>query len=490
MKDTLLTLNELLSAVNGKLLAGFDAAVLEKDFCFRSVVTDSRFVSINSLFVPLLGEFQNGHKYVPQAVEAGASVIFVNENELEKSGNDFIELQKKSGCVFVAVKNTLYALQAAATAYVDKTCKNMIRVSITGSSGKTTTKEMLVSVCKAHFGDEAVAYTKGNFNSETGLPLSMFLIRGDEKIGIFEMGMNRKNEIGEISAVWKSQYGIITNIGNAHIGILGSRQNIAEEKRKSFDYIPSNGAAFVPANDDFADFCTKKVAGQVIRFGKNVPDSVSGVRFEKDLGLLGTKFAIDGVETWLHLPGDYNYQNALGVIALAKKLGIPAADIKTGLEEVSAMSGRMEVKECELKSGAKATVICDCYNANPDSMKRVIEFCREIKVNGNKIFVLGDMKELGDKSYAAHKEIGELAADCAANLVILAGPEMKAARDAVAAAGKCAVEYFKNSGDDFFAGASKIILDKAKNESLILIKGSHSMELEKLIPQLVKEDVQ
>ena len=489
MKDTLLTLNELLSAVDGKLLAGFDAAALEKDFCFRSVVTDSRFVSINSLFVPLIGEFQNGHKYVPQAVEAGASVIFVNENELEKSGNDFIELQKKSGCVFVAVKNTLYALQAAATAYVDKTCKNMIRVSITGSSGKTTTKEMLVSVCKAHFGDEAVAYTKGNFNSETGLPLSMFLIRGDEKIGIFEMGMNRKNEIGEISAVWKSQYGIITNIGNAHIGILGSRQNIADEKRKSFDYIPSAGAAFVPAEDDFANYCTQKVAGQIIRFGKNVPEAVSGVRFEKDLGLLGTKFAIDGVETWMHLPGDYNYQNALGVIALAKKLGIPASTIKAGLEEVSAMSGRMEVKESELKSGVNATVICDCYNANPDSMKRVIEFCRDIQIAGNKIFVLGDMKELGDKAFDAHKEIGELAAACGADLVILAGPEMKAARDA-AAGGKCAVEYFENSGDEFFAAASKIILDNAKNESLILIKGSHSMELEKLIPQLVKEDAQ
>ena len=491
MKDTLLTLNELLSAVDGKLLAGFDATAFEKDFCFRSVVTDSRFVSINSLFVPLIGEFQNGHKYVPQAVEAGASVIFVNEKELENSGDSFVELQKKSGCVFIAVKNTLYALQAAAAAYVEKTCRNMIRVSITGSSGKTTTKEMLVSVCKAHFGDQAVAYTKGNFNSETGLPLSMFLIRGDEKIGIFEMGMNRKNEIGEISAVWKSQYGIITNIGNAHIGILGSRQNIAQEKRKSFDYIPSNGAAFVPAEDDFADYCTQKVAGQVIRFGKTVPESVSGVRFEKDLGLLGTKFTIDGVQTWLHLPGDYNYQNALGVIALAKKLGIPAADIAKGLEEVSAMSGRMEVKECELKSGVKATVICDCYNANPDSMKRVIEFCREIKVSGSKIFVLGDMKELGDKAGDAHKEIGQLAADTDADLVILAGPEMKAARDAAAGGSKkCAVEYFENSGEDFFAGASKIILDKASNDSLILIKGSHSMELEKLIPQLVKEDAQ
>lgn len=491
MKDTLLTLNELLSAVNGKLLAGFDAAVIEKDFCFRSVVTDSRFVSINSLFVPLIGEFQNGHKYVPQAVEAGASVVFVNEAEAEKDCLVYTELQKKSGCVFVIVKNTLYALQAAAAAYVDKTCQNMIRVSITGSSGKTTTKEMLVSVCKAHFGEEAVAYTKGNFNSETGLPLSMFLIRGDEKIGIFEMGMNRKNEIGEISAVWKSQYGIITNIGNAHIGILGSRQNIAEEKRKSFDYIPSTGAAFVPAEDDFADYCTQNVAGEVIRFGKTIPESVSGVCFEKDLGLLGTKFSIDGIETWLHLPGDYNYQNALGVIALAKKLGIPVAAIKTGLEQVSAMSGRMEVKECELKSGLKATVICDCYNANPDSMKRVIEFCRDIKISGNKIFVLGDMKELGDKAKEAHEEIGKLAAASDAALVVLAGPEMKAASDAIAAlANKTTVNYFENSGDDFFAGASKIILENAKADSLILIKGSHSMELEKLIPQLVKEDAQ
>ena len=122
-------------------------------------------------------------------------------------------------------------------------------------------------------------------------------------------------------------------------------------------------------------------------------------------------------------------------------------------------------------------------------MKRVIEFCRDIQIAGNKIFVLGDMKELGDKAFDAHKEIGELAAACGADLVILAGPEMKAARDA-AAGGKCAVEYFENSGDVFFAAASKIILDNAKNESLILIKGSHSMELEKLIPQLVKEDAQ
>lgn len=490
MKDTLLTLNELLSAVDGRLLAGFDAAALEKDFCFRSVVTDSRFVSINSLFVPLIGEFQNGHKYIPQAVEAGASVVFVNCDQAQKDDALYTELEKKSGCVFVCVKNTLHALQAAAAAYVEKTCGNMIRVSITGSSGKTTTKEMLVSVCKAYFGQDAVAYTKGNFNSETGLPLSMFLIRGDEKIGVFEMGMNRRNEIGEISAVWKSQYGIITNIGNAHIGILGSRRNIAEEKRKSLDYIPESGAAFVPADDDFAEYCTEKVKGQVIPFGRSVPASVSGVSYIADLGLSGTKFTIDGLETTLHLPGDYNYQNALGVIALAKKLGIPAQKIKEGLEAVSAMSGRMEVKEALLKSGVKATIICDCYNANPDSMKRVIEFCSQVKTEGKKIFVLGDMKELGEKAFEAHKEIGQLVSASDADLLILAGSEMKAACEAASDAKKLTVKYFENNDESFFKTASELIQDNAGSGSVILIKGSHSMELEKLIPMLVKEGEQ
>ena len=235
IKTSLLSLDALLSAVNGTI-----AGTARSDFGFSYVVTDSRFVSAGAMFVPLIGETQNGHKYIPQAIDAGATVVLANKGDYEQNNVFYKELEtagKLAGVTLILVENTLYALQAAAKAYARKVAQNMIRVSITGSSGKTTTKEMLVSVCKKHFGDDAVAYTKGNFNSETGLPLSMFQIKGDEKIGIFEMGMNRKNEIGEISNVWQSQYGIITNIGTAHIGILGSRQNIAEEKRKSFDYI-------------------------------------------------------------------------------------------------------------------------------------------------------------------------------------------------------------------------------------------------------------
>ena len=487
IKTSLLSLDALLSAVNGTI-----AGTARSDFGFSYVVTDSRFVSAGAMFVPLIGETQNGHKYIPQAIDAGATVVLANKSDYEQNNSFYKELEsagKLAAITLILVENTLYALQAAAKAYAQKVAQNMIRVSITGSSGKTTTKEMLVSVCKKHFGDDAVAYTKGNFNSETGLPLSMFQIKGDEKIGIFEMGMNRKNEIGEISNVWQSQYGIITNIGTAHIGILGSRQNIAEEKRKSFDYIPQTGAAFVPVDDDFADFCTEKVRGKVVKFGRTVSSGQNGVTFIEDLGLNGTKFSVDGVEITLPLAGEYNYQNALGVIALAKEIGISAQEIKAGLEGVAAISGRMDIKQITLKNGAKVNAVCDFYNANLDSMEKVIDFCSKQSNFEQKIFVLADMKELGAASFKSHTQIGKDIAATDATLVILAGPEMKAACDILEKEKDVAgrnVLYFENNDDAFYEAAASKILAFVKSDALILFKGSHSMALEKLLP-LIQE---
>ena len=486
-QKSLLSLDSLLAAVKGTV-----AGTARQDFYFSYVVTDSRFVSAGAMFVPLIGENQNGHKYIPQAIEGGATVILANKSDYEQNNAFYKELEaagKLDAVTLILVENTLYALQSAAKAYAAKVAQNMIRVSITGSSGKTTTKEMLVSVCKKHFGEEAVAYTKGNFNSETGLPLSMFQIRGDEKIGIFEMGMNRKNEIGEISDVWQSQYGIITNIGTAHIGLLGSRQNIAEEKRKSFDYIPATGAAFVPVDDDFADYCCEKVNGKVVKFGKTVPASQSGVTFLEDLGINGTRFSVDGVEVVLPLAGEYNYQNALGVIALAKEIGIGPQEIKAGLEGMAAISGRMDIKTIELNNGAKVNAVCDFYNANLDSMEKVIDFCAKQNNFEQKIFVLADMKELGDASFASHAQIGKAVAATDASLVILAGPEMKAACDTLAAQKNIAgreVVYFENNDDAFYEAAASKILAFAKNNALVLFKGSHSMALEKLLPLIAK----
>lgn len=477
MSESLLTLEELVAAVKGEVISK------SRECFFTSVQTDSRNVEKDTLFVPLVGEFQNGHKYIPQALDKGASVVFVNRYDYGMQPGVYKRMCMTNPYTsIILVENTLHALQDAAEAYVAK-FTNLTKISITGSCGKTTTKEMLVSVFKAKYGDKVV-YTKGNFNSETGLPLSVFNIRDSHEIGIFEMGMNRVNEIGEISKVLKSHYGIITNIGTAHIGILGSRENIANEKRKSFDYITESGAAFVPAEDDFADYCTQNCKGKVIKYGKSV--SGNGVKFIEDCGLFGTKFSVDGVEINLPLSGEYNYSNALGVVACARELGLTASEIKAGLENMSAVSGRMEAFESVLKCGKKVTVIKDCYNANPDSMGKVIDFCANLKDSGKKIFVLGDMKELGEKSAEAHKNIGLKVNDVENCVVFLVGPEMQAAFEV--SKNDLSTYWFAENDEKTFAEIAELINENAEENGLVMLKGSHSMALENLIPLMIRED--
>ena len=484
MMESLLTKDELLTAVKGTQIGSAQCS-------FNDVQTDSRNVCAEKpcMFVPLMGEFQNGHKYIPDVLKKGAAVILMNEAEYQEKASYYDELVASNPAVcFVRVENTLHALQDAAEAYVTKKCRNMILVSITGSSGKTTTKEMMVSVARIHFGEKGVAYTYGNLNSETGLPLSVFKIRGDEKIGIFEMGMNRVNEIGEISKVLKSRFGIITNIGTAHIGILGSQQNIATEKRKSLSYIPADGAAIVGSADAFADYCTEGVRGKVVKFGTDVPESVSGVKFVEDKGLFGTDFELDGLSVHLPLSGKYNYLNALSVIACAKEIGIPSEDIKRGLETVSAISGRMEVCETKLRCGKKVVLIKDCYNANLDSMLKVIDFCGELKNVGKKIFVLADMKELGAESEKSHETVGLRVCEVEPSQVYLVGPEMKAAEKVCCKDNNISVKWYDESNDKNFAEIAESINFAANDNDVILLKGSHSMQLEKLVPLLSGEE--
>lgn len=476
--ETLLTGTELIKAVKGTQIGNAICSFIDVQTDSRNVLSEKR-----CMFVPLIGEFQNGHKYIPDVLDKNVGVVLINNSEYEQNLSFYNDLALNNPKVcFVCVENTLHALQDAAEAYVNKVASKMIRVSITGSSGKTTTKEMLVSVSKKHFGENAVAYTKGNLNSETGLPLSIFQIRGDEKIGIFEMGMNRENEIGEISKVWKSQYGIITNIGTAHIGILGSQQNIANEKRKSFDYISKDGVAFVYHKDSYADYCTENVKGKIVKIGSELFDKKYGVKYIENKGLFGTLLSVDGLKICVPLAGEYNYLNALSVIACAKELGISAQEIKNGLEEVTSVAGRMETKTLVLKNRKSVILIKDCYNANLDSMTKVIDFCESIKQIGKKIFVLADMKELGEESKNAHEKIGQKINTVLPDYVFLIGGEMKYAYDILES--KDNAHWFSSSCVDTLKEISKEINEQADENDIILLKGSHSMGLEKLVPLL------
>ena len=478
--ESLMSFDELLRSVYGKYI-GFARA--NGGFGFTSVTTDSRSVQPGSLFVPLIGESQDGHKYIPDALKAGASVVFVTNSVYENNPEYYMRLASENlDKTFVAVEDNMAALQNAARAYVKKFPK-LIKVAITGSSGKTTTKEILAAVLRQKY---KVVATQGNFNSETGLPLSVFNIRAEHEAGVFEMGMNRENEIGEIARVLEPNYAIITNIGTAHIGILGSRENIAKEKRKVFSYINADGAAFVPDEDDFVDFISEGVKGKVVRFGKNVPESQSGVSFVSNDGLEGTRFVVDGVEARLNLPGIYNYTNALACVACAKTLGLSAEQIRAGIESVKTLNGRsnavaITTKKNSMGESKKVMLMYDCYNANPDSMEKALALCGSLEIKGRMIFVLGDMKELGETSAEEHSRIGALATLSKPDLIVFVGPEMENGAKAAKLSGFSNVQYFDSADVD---KVSAYILDYAKDDDFILLKASHSMNFDMIAKKL------
>ncbi|MBQ0040311.1 MAG: UDP-N-acetylmuramoyl-tripeptide--D-alanyl-D-alanine ligase, partial [Treponema sp.] len=380
--------------------------------------------------------------------------------------NFFVDLHHAHANVtFVAVDNTLTALQKAAGAYVEK-FPHLVKIAVTGSSGKTTTKEILVSIMKQKYN---VISNKGNLNSETGLPLSVFNIRKEHECGIFEMGMNRENEIGEISAVLKASFAIVTNIGTAHIGLLGSRENIAKEKAKVFDHFNNFGTGVIPCDDDFTEFLKDKIEGKVVLYGKDTDT----VKYIADLGLNGTKFSVGGIDTVLSLPGKYNYKNALGAIALAQVLGLTSEQISRGINSLEPMFGRSQVIE------GKYTIVQDCYNANPDSMEKSIEFVSSVNDGRKKVFVLGDMLELGEDSSKEHAKAGKLAAESSADMVIFAGDEMKAAYDSC---GGSAEKFFHVPGrsDEAMKEIADKIASLVPEKSIVLIKGSRGMGLERI----------
>ncbi len=467
---SLLTLEEVLESTGGVHVLGAG------EFCFTGVQTDSRNVTAGTLFVPLLGEKQDGHDYIPQALEKGASSVFIAMSSWEKRPDFFTEISKSNPNVFfIAVENTMHALQKAAARYVEH-FPDLIRIGVTGSSGKTTAKEILASILAQKYN---VITNPGNLNSETGLPLSVFAIREGHKVGLFEMGMNRRNEMAEIASVLKPRFALVTNIGTAHIGILGSRQAIAEEKAHVFDYFNSFGTAFIPRDDDFADFLADSVDGNVVFYGEGMDKNV---KFIKDDGLEGTEFSVDGVACRIKLPGSYNYKNALGAVAVARLLGVSAMEIKVGLEKMEGAFGRSEVLH------GKYTVVQDCYNANPDSMEKAIELISSLETKEKKVFVLGDMLELGDASFEAHSSAGALCGKSGADAFYFIGAEMKAAYDRLVSVNPSAnAKHYPDSSDESVSQVAADIRRTMPDSTCVLVKGSRGMRLERLTPLLQEE---
>jgi UDP-N-acetylmuramoyl-tripeptide--D-alanyl-D-alanine ligase len=426
------------------------------------VCIDSRLAGEGSLFVALAGRKQDGHAFVETAFDQGAAAALVSEAKLRDPALGIEALAKKRGKVLAAVPDTLRGLQDAARLYLKK-FPRLLKTGITGSTGKTTTREIAAAIIGR---EKQVIANPGNLNSETGLPLAIFEVRSHHEVGVFEMGTNRQGEIGELARTLEPCIALIVNTGSSHIGSFGSRGLIAKEKKFIFSQFSGTETALIPEGDDFTDFLAEGVRGRVKIFGAASFAEWEGVR---DLGLGGSEIRWAGKTVRFPLPGKHNLKNALAAIALAREAGAGDDAIREGLASVRPLFGRSEIIE------GPVTVIRDCYNASPESSAEALAFCDGLEWKGRKIYVLGSMLELGDHAPEAHAHIGRTLAASGADMTFLFGAEMEAAAEVLRQSGNKAYYFTRNMKE--LAGALGAYV---RPGDLVLLKGSRGNELEQL----------
>ncbi|GHV89549.1 UDP-N-acetylmuramoyl-tripeptide--D-alanyl-D-alanine ligase [Spirochaetia bacterium] len=476
----LMNFTDLCNALKGRRISPA-GKIPPENSGFSSVSIDSRTVKPGALFAALSGAVQDGHRYAEAAFKAGAVCALVDESKLEDRGLNLVETAARYGAELVAVGNTLRGLQDAARAYLEK-FPGLKKIGITGSAGKTTTKEIAAAMLGR---EKQVVMNRGNLNSETGLPLSVFEVRPHHEIGIFELGMNRRGEIAELARVLKPDLALITNIGSAHIGILGSKRAIAEEKKNIFAEFSGGETALIPADDEYRDFLARDVKGLVRFYGSGPQFSPSSGGLAepeslRDLGLKGTEIVWAGEKVRFSLPGKHNLRNALAAAAIAREVPVSDRAIREGLAAVKPLFGRSEIIE------GRVTVIQDCYNANPESAAEALDFCDDLEYPGRKIYVIGSMLELGDASEEAHRELGQRLASSSADQVFLYGRETEAAAAAMETAPEYTdaprqVPFFHTNSMD---GLSRALEDFVEDGDLVLLKGSRGCALERLTAAL------
>ncbi len=430
------------------------------------VALDSRACSYRTLFIGLLGERVNGADFLEQALQKGANIAVLQMPEESYKAIEYKELANIYKAALFLVPNTVHALQKLAQSYVQRFPK-LIKIAITGSAGKTTLKELLYTILSEK--GETVA-TIGNLNSETGLPLCCFNIQAHHKYAVLEMGTNRPGEIEELVQVFPPNYAIITNIGSAHVGRLGSEEAIALEKRHIFDLLGPCDIAFIPQKDQFASLLAENVRSRVVFCSASTLK-----RFEhaQDMGLDGWIIYYHNCKIRFMLAGRHNLNNALLAIEVAYQIGIKPYIIKAGLEKIRPLSGRSQLIR------GRITVFNDCYNASPESMRAALALMAPLRY-ARKIAMLGEMRELGSESNEIHASLASCIIEAQIDAVFLLGVRMKSL--------EMRLRELCYLGQIFpcstYEQAELALINFLKDDDLLLIKGSHSMGLERLIPSL------
>ncbi|MDD6307540.1 MAG: UDP-N-acetylmuramoyl-tripeptide--D-alanyl-D-alanine ligase [Clostridiales bacterium] len=433
-------------------------------------VIDSRLIEKDYLFIPIKGEKVDGHKFIPDVFEKGALAV-LSEQVLEHPTGPYI-----------LVEDTKAAMKKLAEDY--RKSLDIKVVGITGSVGKTSTKEMIASVLSQKYN---VLKTEGNFNNEIGLPLTIFKIREQHEVAVLEMGISEFGEMHRLAQMANPDICVITNIGLCHLENLITRDGILKAKTESFEHLTPEGIAVLNGDDD--KLCEKKMVNgkPAVFYGlgeapkTSAPKQIYATEVEA-LGLTGTRAAIhirngNAPETKftveIPIAGEHNVYNALAAVAVARELGLTVEEMKRGIEAVQTIGGRSNLIH---KNGM--TIIDDCYNANPVSMKASIDVLS--KAEGRKIAVLGDMGELGSDERKLHYSVGEYFKGKGIDDLFCAGELSREIAEAVKAHCKeTRVHYFETK--DALGEALK---NYVASGDIILVKASHFMGFSEIVKEL------
>ncbi|AXE35526.1 UDP-N-acetylmuramoyl-tripeptide--D-alanyl-D-alanine ligase [Chromobacterium phragmitis] len=447
----MMTLSQAARFAQGRLI-GADGEVLR-------VITDSRQAQPGDLFVALKGERFDAHDFVAEVVAKGAAALVRDGFEL--AGASLIQ----------AGGDTRLALGRLAAGW--RETQPAVRIGVTGSNGKTTVKEMLAAILRAHAGEETVLATAGNFNNDIGLPLTLLQLKPQHRYAVIEMGMNHHGELRYLTGLTRPQVALVNNAMRAHFGHFGSTEDVARAKAEIFEGLADGGVAVVNADDANLPLFRAAAGGhRQLSFGLEQADvSARGLA----LSALGSRFTLRSpageAEISLPAPGEHNVRNALAAAAVALALDVPLTAIAQGLAAFGGAKGRLQIKQ----SPRGLTVIDDSYNANPDSMKAGIDVLAGLP--GPRCFVMGDIGELGEAAPALHAEVGEHARLRGIEQLFALG---EASRRAVAAFGET------GQGFDSIDELLECLDSRLASGTAVLVKGSRFMRMERVVEHLMQ----
>lgn len=456
-----MTLKNIAEACQGQLICEEGQEQLE----IKGAVLDSRLVEEGYLFFATKGERVDGHSFIAQVAEKKAACVVC-----EKAPEN-VDIP------YILVEDSFVALKQVATFY--RRNLTIPIVGITGSVGKTSTKEIISSVLSTRYN---VLKTEGNFNNEVGLPLTILRIRDEHKVAVVEMGINHFGEMHRLSEIAKPDICVITNIGQCHLEFLGSREGILKAKSEIFDFMNPDGYVCINGDDDMLSTIKEVHGHKPVSYGMTMKSDVY-VTESKSNGIFGSKATIylndETFDVEIPLPGEHMVMNALAATCVGDLLGLKPEEIAEGIKNVKAVGGRSN--HISLKN---RTILDDCYNANPVSMKAAIDLLKQ--ADTRKVAILGDMFELGEGQESMHAEIGTYAVEKGIDVLVCTGELSKHMYDAAIKAQK----DFNSDIKVYYMKDTQEVIDRIEEylekDDAILVKASHGMGFAKVVEALQK----